>query len=174
MKLRQINIEYNAEHDRLLMRIASGENQEVLLWLTRRCVKLLWGVLLQMVRSVPDIAAQSHPDAKTALVGMRHEDVMAKTDFSKPYEAPANKEHPLGAEPILVAKLQTKRNENGSFVLTLLPSKGQGINLNLNEELLHSLCGLLRKIASGTDWGVQLDLPQAAAVLPPEERRTLN
>lgn len=173
MKLRQINIEYSAEQDRLLMRIASGENQEVLLWLTRRCVKLLWGVLLQMARSVPDIATQSHPDAKTALMGMRHENAMAKTDFSKPYEASA-KEHPLGAEPILVSKMQTKRTDNGSFVLTLLPSKGQGINLNLNEELLHSLCGLLRKIASGTEWGLQLDLPQAAAVLPPEERRTLN
>lgn len=173
MKLRQINIEYNAEQDRLLMRIASGENQEVLLWLTRRCVKLLWQVLLQMARSAPDIATQSHPEAKTALMGMRHEDAMAKTDFSKPYEASA-KEHPLGSEPILVAKMQTKRNDNGSFVLTLLPSKGQGINLSLNEELLHSLCGLLRKIASGTDWGLQLDLPQAAAVPSAEERRTLN
>jgi len=173
MKLRQINIEYNAEQDRLLMRIASGESQEVLLWLTRRCVKLLWQVLLQLARSAPDIATQSHPEAKTALMGMRHEDAMAKTDFSKPYEASA-KEHPLGAVPILVARIQTRRNDNGSFMLTLLPLKGQGINLNLNEELLHSLCGLLRKIASGTDWGLALDLPQAVAVPLPEERRTLN
>jgi len=173
MKLRQINIEYNAEQDRMLMRIASGESQEVLLWLTRRCVKLLWQVLSQLARSVPDIATQSHPEAKTALIGMRHQDAIAKTDFSKPYEASA-KEHPLGSEPILVARIQSRRNDNGSFMLTLLPLKGQGINLNLDEPLLHSLCGLLSKIAAGTDWGLQLELAQAAIVPQPEERRTLN
>ena len=41
MKLRQIKIEHSPVQDRLLMRIATDVNQEVLLWLTRRCVKLL-------------------------------------------------------------------------------------------------------------------------------------
>jgi hypothetical protein len=174
MKLRQINIEYKAEEDRLIMRIASGANQEVLLWLTRRCVKLLWGVLLQMVRSVPVIATQSHPEAKSALMGMRHEEALAKTDFSKPYEPAPAPEHPLGATPILVGRLQTKRNEDGSFVLTLLPMQGQGINLNLDEKLLHSVCGLLRKVTASTDWGLQLDWPEGAAAGSQAEPRTLN
>ena len=174
MKLRQINIEYNAEQDRLLMRISSGDNSEVLLWLTRRCTKLLWGVLLQLMRSVPVIATQSHPEAKTALMGMRHEEALAKTDFSKPYQAAAEPERPLGAEPILVARMQTKPNPDGSFVLTLLPLKGQGINLNLDEKLLHSVCGLLRKVAASTDWGLELDWPQGAATAPQTEPRTLN
>lgn len=174
MKLRQINIEYKAEEDRLLMRIASSENQEVLLWLTRRCVKLLWGVLLQLARSVPDIATQSHPEARSALMDMRHAEAMAGTDFSRPYQAATAPERPLGEAPLLVARLQTRRNPDGSFVLTLLPLKGQGINLNLDEKLLHSICGLLRKVAASTDWALQLDWPQGAAAGPQPERRTLN
>lgn len=171
MKLRQINIEYLAEQDRLMMRIASGANQEVLLWLTRRCVKLLWQVLVNLARSIPEIATQSHPEAKTALLGMRHQSALSQTDFSKPYEAP--KEHPLGAEPILVTRMQTKRTDNGGFVLTLLPSHGQGINLNLDEALLHSVCGLLQKVVMKAEWDLRLEWPgQPVAEAP--ERRTLN
>jgi hypothetical protein len=161
VSLRQINIQYMPEHDRLLMRIASGANEEVLLWLTRRCVKLLWPALVNLAGSIPDILTQSHPDAKTALLGMRHEEALAGADFSKPYEAPA--EHPLGAEPILVARVQAHRAKEDSFVLTLLPSQGRGVNLALDEKLLHSVCGLLLKVVSGAEWELQLSWPQAAA-----------
>ena len=48
MKLHQIKIEFVPEHDRLLLAISTaqgaegeGQGQEMLLWLTRRCVKLL-------------------------------------------------------------------------------------------------------------------------------------
>lgn len=163
-------MEYQAEQDRLLMRIASGENQEVLLWLTRRCVKLLWQALSGLVRSIPEIATQSHPEAKSALMGMRHESALANSDFSKPYEAP--REHPLGDAPILVGRIQT-RTEGASFVVTLLPMNGQGINLNLDERLLHSLCGLLQKSVQKADWDMQLLLPGVAPESVPE-RRTLN
>ena len=161
MSLRQINIQYVPEQDRLLMRISSGTNEEVLLWLTRRCVKLLWPALVNLAGSVPDILTQSHPEAKTALLGMRHEEALASADFSKPYEASA--EHPLGAEPILVARVQARRSEEGAFVLTLLPGKGQGVNLALDEKLLHSVCGLLQKVVSNTEWEMKLEWPQAPA-----------
>jgi hypothetical protein len=172
MKLHQINIEYQPEQDRLMLRISSGNNEEVLLWLTRRCVKLLWPVLVNLARTAPDIVTQSHPEAKDALLGMRHEEALAKSDFSKPYEA-ADRAHPLGEAPILVARIQSKRNDNGSSVLTLLPEKGQGINLALDEALLHSVCRLLLTVLGRTDWDLKLEWPQAAAAAA-EQPRVLN
>lgn len=171
MKLHQINIEYQPEQDRLMLRISSGNNEEVLLWLTRRCVKLLWPVLVNLARTAPDIVTQSHPEAKDALLGMRHEEALAKSDFSKPYQT-GGRAHPLGEAPILVARIQSKRNDNGSSVLTLLPAKGQGINLALDEALLHSLCKLLQTVLGRTEWELKLEWPQGAAAA--ERPRVLN
>ena len=171
MKLHQINLEYVPEQDRLLMRISSGAGEEILLWLTRRCVKLLWPGLLNLAQTVPDIATQSH-DVKTALLGMRHEAALAKTDFSKPYDG-TSLERPLGTDPILVSRMQITHNKDGSFVLTLLPNKGQGVHVALDEALLHSVCGLLRKIVAKTDWELKLDWPQSASV-PTEQSSSLN
>jgi len=178
LNLRQINLEYVAVQDRLILRISYGNGEEVLLWLTRRCVKLLWPNLLGLAQTVPDIAMQSHPEAKSALLGMRHEAALAKSDFSKPYEGVAQGaalERPLGAEPILVARMQTRRNPDGKFLLSLLPREGQGVNVALDEALLHSICGLLRNIVAKTDWDLKLDWPYAAtAAAAAEVPRSLN
>ncbi len=172
MKLHQINIEYQPEQDRLLMRVSTGNNEEVLLWFTRRCVKLLWPVLVNLAKTVPEIVTQSHPEAKDAMLGMQHEAALAKSDFSKSYDA-TGRSHPLGDVPILVARIQTKRNPNGSSVLTLLPGKGQGINLALDEALLHSVCKLLLNILDRTDWNLKLEWPQIAGASA-EQPRVLN
>ncbi|MBM3347409.1 MAG: hypothetical protein FJY55_13075 [Betaproteobacteria bacterium] len=112
MKLKQIKIEFQPVQDRLVMRIATDTNSEVLLWLTRRCVKLLWPALMGVAQKSPDILLQSHPDAKTALLGMRHEEAVQEGDFSQPYDETALV-RPLGQEPLLVSKIQTRREDSG-------------------------------------------------------------
>ena len=158
MKLRQIKIEHSSVQDRLLMRIATDASQEILLWLTRRCVKLLWPALMALAQKVPDIAMQSHPEAKSALLGMRHEAAVRDTDFSQPYDEAA-RERPLGQEPLLVARFHTRREESGQLVLALLPAVGEGINVALDEALLHSLCKLLQTVVKGAEWDIALSLP---------------
>src|SRR3954466_9420293 len=125
MTLEQIRIDFIPEHDRLLMRLASADRSEVLLWLTRRCVKMMWPLLMKMTESVPQIAQQPLPEARQALLGMQREQALAKANFSKPYDA-ENRERPLGADPIIVARVNTGRNNQGKHVLALLPQEGQG------------------------------------------------
>ena len=68
MQLHQIKIEFNAEHDRLLMSVSTSDGQEILLWLTRRCVKLLWPLLIKMVESQPRVQLQgATPEARAPL-----------------------------------------------------------------------------------------------------------
>lgn len=162
MQLQQIKIEFVAEQDRLLLRLASGDPAEVLLWLTRRCVKLLWPLLVKMAASAPGIALQSAPEARQALLGMERERALAKADFSKPYNE-EGRERPLGAEPILVARMNTDRNPNGQNVLILLPLNGQGVNLALDDTLLHALCKLLQDAVEAAGWDIKLTLPTGIA-----------
>lgn len=174
MRLHQLKLEYSAEHDRLLLLVSTDDGKEVLLWLTRRCVKLLWPALVQMAQSEPPVASQPDPLARAALLEFRHEKALSQADFSKPYEE-APRERPLGPEPILVGRIQWQRDESGNHVLTLLPLSGQGINLSLDENLLHSFCKLVQNAVKNADWDFTLNLPQAG--VPAEEEgapRTIN
>ncbi len=169
MQLRQISVDFDPAEDRLRMRIASSEGQEVALWLTRRCVKLMWPLLMKMVEASPRVQLHAaDPQARAALVGFRHEQAMQQADFSKPYQEP--RERPLGAAPILVARIHTGRDESGNHVLSLLPAEGQGINLSMDENLLHSCCRLLQNASAKAEWDFALEFPAAA----PEGARVLN
>jgi hypothetical protein len=171
MQLHQIKLDFDAEQDRLLMRISTSDGKEVLLWLTRRCVKLIWPLFVGMVEASVRARAMT-AEARAALVGMQHEKAVKQADFSRPYDN-VPRERPLGAEPLLIAKVQTKRDDSGAHILTLLPTSGPGVNLLLDERLLHSCCRLLQNAVVKADWDFKLEFPEA----PPDDEtapRTLN
>ena len=158
MRLHQLKLDFIPEQDRLLLRVSTDNELEVRLWLTRRALRLLWPLLLQMLRSSPEIALQSNPQARDALVGMQHEMALRQANFASAFkEAP--REMPLGAEPILVVRIQTNQDERGNQVLGLLPQQGQGVHLTLDNTLLHALCKLLQTAVTKTDWDISLEVP---------------
>jgi hypothetical protein len=173
MKLHQLRLDYITEHDRLLLRISTDDGKEVLLWLTRRCVRLLWPLLVGMAQSSPKIALQGSPEARAALLGFEHEQALRGADFSRPYEV-AERERPLGAEPLLVAQMQGGKDGDGNHVLSLGPPSGQGVNVALDDMLLHSFYRLLQKVVAGTDWDLTLSLPQASVPEAQRVARTIN
>ena len=176
MRLHQLKLDYIAEQDRLLLRLSTDAGMEVRLWLTRRALRLLWPLLLQMLRDSPELSRQANPQARDALLGLQHEQALARANFADAFEE-APRDMPLGAEPILVAQLRTGKDERGNHVLGLLPQQGSGIDLTLDAMLLHSLCRLLRDAVSGTDWDIALDLPNltsASDAAGPTTRKTIN
>jgi hypothetical protein len=164
MRLHQLKLDYIPEQDRLLLRVSTDDQLEVRLWLTRRALRLLWPLLVQMVRASPEVALQSNPEARDALVGMQHERALSQANFAEPFEE-APREMPLGAEPILVTRIRTDKGDGGNQVLALLPQQGQGIRLTLDNTLLHSLCKLLQTAVAKSDWDMALELP-ALRTLP--------
>jgi hypothetical protein len=52
MQIKQLQVAYAPEHDRILMRINSAENQEVRVWLTRRMVRMLIPSLDEMMQKL--------------------------------------------------------------------------------------------------------------------------
>ena len=176
MRLHQIKLDYVAEQDRLLMRVSTDTRLEVRLWLTRRALRLLWPLLLQMMRAAPEIALQNNPQARDALVDMQREQALSRANFADAFEE-APRDMPLGAEPILVARIKADNDDKGNQVLGLLPQQGQGIHLTLDSTLLHSLCKLLQNAVAKSDWDIVLELPTLPATLAAREAtapKTIN
>ena len=176
MRLHQLKLDFIPEHDRLLLRVSTDNQLEVRLWLTRRALRLLWPLLVKMVRSSPEIARQSNPQARNALVGMQHEQALSRADFAKPFEE-GPREMPLGAEPILVVNIRASKDGEGNQVLGLLPQQGQGIHLTLDDTLLHSFCKLLQSAVAKSDWNLVLELPALQSMMVPGDAaapKTLN
>lgn len=175
MRLHQLKVEYRPEEDRLLMRLATDTGAEVLLWLTRRCITRLWPVLLNMAQAAPEVQLQHNPEARKALLGFQHEKAIQKANFSKPYEE-AERERPLGTEPLLVTRIQPRRDQQGRNVLSLLPAAGQGVHITLDESLLHGLMKLLQNAVQKGEWRLDLALPSGMAPLADADggRPTIN
>ncbi len=162
MRLHQLKLDFIPEQDRLLLRVSTDNQLEVRLWLTRRALRLLWPLLVQMVRSSPEVALQSNPQARDALVGMQHERALRQANFADAFDE-APREMPLGAEPLLVVHIRASKDDSGNQVLGLLPQQGQGIHLTLDNTLLHSFCKLLQNAVAKSDWDIVLGLPTLLA-----------
>jgi len=176
MRLHQVKIDFAAEQDRMLMLIAASEQVEVRMWLTRRFVKLLWPLLVKLAEEAsPRIRTQASPEARKALLGIEHQQAVQKADFSKAYE-PKSRSTPLGADPLLLARIQTSHDSTGQPVVALHPVEGQGVTLTFDSVLLHSVCKLLQAAVAKSDWDMELKLPGAEPQENPERgaARTLN
>jgi len=175
VKLQQLKIDYSAEQDRLLMLIAASDGVELRLWLTRRYVKLLWPLLVKLAEEAsPRIRTQASLEARKALLGIEHEQAVSKADFSKAYEK-QSRSTPLGAEPLLLGRIQTGHDRKGRPVLALHPATGQGVTLTLDSVLLHSVCRLLQASVKKSGWDMELALPGPDVAANEERaRRTLN
>jgi hypothetical protein len=142
----------------MLLRVSTDNQLEMRLWLTRRALRLMWPLLVQMTRSAPEVGLQGSPEARDAMIGMQHEQALSRANFAQSFEE-VPREMPLGAEPILVARIQSNKDDDGNQVLGLLPQQGQGIHLTLDNTLLHSFCRLVQNAAAKSDWDLVLELP---------------
>ena len=173
MRLHQLKVEFDAEQDRLLMRVSTASSEEALLWLTRRCVLRLWSLLVGLAESKPEIAARPDPITRRALFEFEHEKALSQASFAKAYEE-TQRARPLGDAPLLVSRLQRRNTEDGRMVLGLLPAEGQGIFLTLDSTLLHGLMKLLQRGVEKAEWGFTLNLPASQPIDPQQGSPTLN
>lgn len=161
-QLRQIQVGFDAEHDRLLLRVNTSEKAELRFWLTRRIVKRLWPLLLGSLRSNEDVVTQPTPERREAVLAFRHEGALSKSDFTQRFSE-ERACTPLGEEPILATRARLDR-AGTQHRLALHPTKGQGVTLTFEEPVMHSFCELVRRAVRAADW--DLELPDLNAPPP--------
>lgn len=152
--IHQMQMSFVPVQDRLLFRLNTTDHAEFRFWLTRRYVKLLWATLLQQLESAQPY---QNPDIRATVAALEHQQVIATTDFKTAYQEPENKHFPLGEEPILAARLQFKQHPQGTQILCIHPDKGQGLEIGVDQRLMHSLCSLLSQCVKNTDWDLKFE-----------------
>ena len=171
-QLHQIQVAFVPLHDRLLLRVSTGDRSKYRFWITRRYLKLLWPVLGKLATDDPIVHQQTDATAKQEVVNFRREQVMQQSDFSQSFDESEN-EMPLGDEPVLLARIQTKTAAAGGHVLSLHPEQGDGIDLAISGNLIHALMGLLTTAVGQSDWDIRLESAPSAAK-PEDEELTIN
>ncbi|MDP2826834.1 MAG: hypothetical protein Q8O52_29625 [Sulfuritalea sp.] len=160
-QLEQFSASYDSGQDRLLLRIRSSDDAEFRFWITRRYLALLWPILMKMAE---DFSARktSDPLTRNTLAELAHGEAVGKADFGTAYQDGSI--YPLGEEPILLARITVKPLAGDTQTLTLLPQQGQGINLDLDERLVHVLARLLQQAATAAEWGLTLNVAAGTGV----------
>jgi len=185
-QLHQMQIVFVPVQDRLMFRLSTRGRpvQEFRFWFTRRYVRLLWDMLLKMLNKLEpseeeepsEIPAASPAQGeakqlvKAAKLAVEHKEVIAKADFKTAYQE-QSQDFPLGSDPILAVKVALKPGPNGKQILCVYPEEGNGLELGLNKELLHSFCQLLVNATQKAEWDLKLDFGEAKELI---SKRMLN
>lgn len=176
MQIHQIQIRHDETEDRLLLRLSTTDNQEFRFWLTRRFVKRLWAMLVQMLEWDQAVRQQIDPDTRRTVLDIQHEGYAQQANYAKKFED-VPRQLPLGDAPALLAKAKGKKAQNGMQMLSLHPQTGQGIDMTLDTKLLHIFSRLLRQAVAKTDWDISLGLhagQQQSEPAPQTAPRKLN
>ncbi len=161
MTIHQLQVAFDAAEDRLLLRVTTTAQEEFRVFLTRRFVKGLWPLLVNTIASKVAVKAPV-AEARREVMAFEHEKALSETDFKTPFQEPpkeAPRRMPLGNAPYLATQGQV-RLVDGVFKLALNPAQGQGIEIGLDDRLMHSMCRLIEQAARNAEW----DLPQFAPV----------
>jgi len=169
--INQIQMSFVPGEDRIMLRMNTMDGTGFQFWLTRRYVKLLWTVLLGMLAKDVQIAVQSSDAAKQEMLSFQHQEAAQKMDFSQDFQD-QEIQQPLGDVPILLAKITVKDRPDGVQILCMHPEKGEGVELALNQTLLHSICKLLQDTVAKAEWDMDLaqSLSSTMAASPSEVR----
>lgn len=179
MSIHQLSLAYQADQDRLLLRVRTLDEQLFELWLTRRMMVRLWQPL-QNTASAASLGAVSRsatilPEARDMMTQTLREKAKEKADFRSPFDENA-KVRPLGDQPMLVAAVDLKRQGNGHVEVVLRDASQRNLSLNLAPDLLNNLLSLMERALVHSEWGLVSPgtAPAPTTVEPTATPRILN
>lgn len=176
MQIHQLSVVYQAEQDRILLRVSSTSGEEMRLWLTRRLMVGLWPLLVkvqteQLLKHEPAGAALDAADdeLKRMVAEFRKEEILQKADFDTPYQDKATL--PLGAEPLVVTDVDATPLAAGRLRLAFNEraavgggEKPRGFQVEMDPKLMQGMMHLLDKALARSQWRE----PFMAAAAAPE------
>lgn len=181
MHLHQMQVNYHAGEDRILVRISfapgPGEEQgkEMRAWLTRRLVKLFWPGLMNALQTKVTLDKPQAAHASPEIVQMQHQAIVHEETqsgkFTKSKE-PLPQIYPTHEEPALVVNARFAVAPNQPVRIHFQTLHGDGFQMNFSDKVLHAFCNLLQNAVKHAQWEMALSLPGMAE--QSVENRTLN
>jgi len=174
--MQQLHIAHVPAQDRLLLRVSGADQIEVRLWITRRFLKVLWPVLLEVINTDPKVAAATDLSSRDAVVSFQHQEAVAQTQFTKEYRPPQQARRPLGDTPLLLidAKLEKAAADEKQVLLVLTTARGREFKFTVGPRLAHSLCKLISDCLGQADWDLELSVGEGDFSKTSTANRTIN
>lgn len=165
--IQQLNLGYDAEQDRLLLKVGLADDAEIPVWLTRRVVKVLWQLLQGLEASsaqpVQEVYTGVSQDVleKFAREAEEHQQAQKISDNLKFGEAYEERHHALSDQPLLIHHCQMLNEQDGRAILEMASKDGNTVRFNLNLELRIALTSMLQLATKEADWGLKLTSSQS-------------
>lgn len=170
--IQQINLGYNTQQDRLLLRVGLADNSELMVWLTYRITKQLWQILNgeSHLPSATSIQAETLPQQAVEQFKQEIEatEALKKMDFTTEYQA---RKEVVNDGVLLAVSILIINYSNKLSSLELPCLEGITVRMNLTHELTLALCNMLQLSAKEATWdlGIAAKLPVPTMVLAGEE-----
>lgn len=158
--IEQINLGFNEQEDRLLLKLGLLDKTEIAVWISRRVCKAMWA-LLQGVQTTP-IASSVLTEANKLLISDNKAEALANfareaaeqkaienMDFKSNYLT--NREARTD-EPLVATACTVISAANTSPQLELHCKNGQVVKIALNNELVHALTNMMQLATREAAW----------------------
>lgn len=182
LAIQQLNMGYNTEQDRLLLKVGLSDQTEIALWLTQRIARTIWQLLSKEAHLPSTNTTQTANMAPQQAVQTFKQEVQAvetlqKLDFETAYEPRKEVLQPGG---ILIKEVQLLTPATtGPAKVQLLEMQsvdGVQLHLNLNTETILAICNMLQLSAKEAAWTLITTAPEPAAMtlLNTESKQVLH
>lgn len=158
--IEQINLGYNDQEDRLLLKLGLVDKTEIAVWITRRICKAMWSLLQSSNGSLlptatqlaqPSIAASANKNQalESFVREMAEQKSMENMDFKSAYIADRQTRT---EEPILAVQCMMISSENHPPHLELQCKNGQAVKMALSNELVHAVTNMMQLATREAGW----------------------
>jgi hypothetical protein len=181
--IQQINLGYNTQQDRLLLKVGLADNSELVVWLTYRITKQLWQLLNGETHlpTATSIKTETLPQQAVALFQQEAEanEALQKMDFATEYQPRAEV---VNDGAMLATSVVIIHHGNKPSSLEMPCWEGITVRMNLNQELILALCNMLQLSAKEAAWELgstssALEMQAQSTALfaaNPEEKKILH
>ena len=168
--IQQLNLGYDALQDRLLLRLGLSDGTEIKIWLTRRIVKAVWGLLQSadlLPVTAPDMFTSQTSDAlDQAAKQATEQKTLKQLDFTETYDASRTN---LTDAPILPRECRILALDNGQHVVELLADEQLNLRIPMNQELIQALTNMLQITSKEAGW--DLSFAEGVTLMPESTNR---
>lgn len=151
--IQQLNLGYNAQQDRLLLRVGLSDNTELVMWLTYRIARNMWQ-LLSGETHIPT-ADSIQPDVPVAnaveqfKLEAQATEALKKMDFATKYQPRKD----IRNDGALLA-VDLKLSGDNIKHLDVMCLEGLTVGMNLPPALVLALCNMLQLSVKESGWNI--------------------
>lgn len=165
--IQQLNLGYNAQQDRLLLRVGLSDDSELLLWITYRIARQLWQLLSGETNLPTADSIQPDVPAANAVEQFKLEaqaaEALHKMDFATKYQ-PRKEIRNDGA--LLAISLEL--SGEGIKHLDIACVEGVTVGMNLPPALVLAMCNMLQLSMRESGWNISTKAVPQPLVNPEE------